>query len=60
MLLYRWVPEDRLKHGCLHSHHISSSTPTHDDSFSDLEMSDGSLLDDSISEQLVRPVRLWQ
>ena len=60
MLLCRWVPEERLKHGSSHSHRVYASTPTHDKSYSDLDMSDGSLLDDSISEQSLRPVGLWQ
>jgi len=50
IFLYRWVPEERLKHGC-HSHPVFSSTPTRDQSFSDLDISNVSLSDDSFSEQ---------
>jgi len=60
VFLCRWVPEERLKHGSSHSHHVYSSTPTRDESFSDLNMSDSSLLDDSTSEQSLRPLSHWQ
>jgi len=54
----RWVPEDRLKRGCSHSQPMYLSTPTHDQSFNDLDISNLSLSDDSFSEQSVRG--LWQ
>jgi len=37
------------------------SSPAHlDESFGDLSLPDGSLLDDSLSEQPVRPIGIWQ
>ena len=60
MFSCRWVPEERLKHCSSHSQRVYSSTPTRDESFSDLDVSDSSLLDESISEPSLRPVSLWQ
>jgi hypothetical protein len=58
----RWVTHERLKHGGVSvcpSHLISTSTPTHDNSFNDLDVSGSSPSDDdTTSDDGERRVRL--